>query len=78
MVHSKTCSRSTLSHKVINYTSNGKMLHFFWNTLHWLLYIDILIIMFWMYYKDNIGVENHIVMTFLVRECYGNPKKQEF
>jgi hypothetical protein len=23
-------------------------------------------------------LENHIVMTFLVRECYGSPKKQEF
>jgi hypothetical protein len=43
---------------VTNYTSNGTMLLFFLNTLHWLLYIDILIIIFWMYYKDNIGVEN--------------------
>jgi len=59
MVHSKIRSRSTTTHKVINYTSNGTMLCFFLNTLDWLLYIDILIIMFWKYYKNNINVEKH-------------------
>jgi hypothetical protein len=46
MVDSKIRSRFAPTHKVINYTSNGTMLHFFLNTLHWLLYIDILITMF--------------------------------
>jgi hypothetical protein len=75
----KICSRSTSTNKVINYITNGIMLHFFWNTLHWLLYIDILITMFWMYLKKplmlktNLGFFNRLILqTCLVSQVLAN------
>ncbi len=40
MVHSKTRSKSTSTHKVINHTSNGTMLHYFFK--HITLTFDLL------------------------------------
>jgi hypothetical protein len=37
------------------------------------LFYNVLVLCVW-----NFGILDDIVMTFLVRECYGSPKKQEF